>query len=96
MVIAAVVGGVLSIKYWITPTFLQLLLLLSLGVYGYFGQVYMTKAFQIASTNQVAPLKYHILHFDILNCLATVMRSLMHGPLRRTKEVRGGTLKPVI
>lgn len=66
MVIAAVVGGVLSIKYWITPTFLQLLLLLSLGVYGYFGQVYMTKAFQIASTNQVAPLKYLEVLFTVL------------------------------
>jgi len=29
-----------------------------LGVFGYLGQVYMTKAFQIASTRHVAPLKY--------------------------------------
>jgi drug/metabolite transporter (DMT)-like permease len=41
-------------------------LLLSLGVFGYFGQVYMTKAFQIASTNQVAPLKYLEVIFTVL------------------------------
>ena len=29
-----------------------------LGFFGYFGQVYMTKAFQTASTNIVAPIKY--------------------------------------
>ena len=32
--------------------------LMILGVFGYFGQVFMTKAFQTASTNIVAPIKY--------------------------------------
>ncbi|WP_298238441.1 DMT family transporter [uncultured Algibacter sp.] len=66
MVIAAIVGGILSIKYWITPSALQTMMLLSLGIFGYFGQVYMTKAFQIASTNQVAPLKYIEVIFTVL------------------------------
>jgi len=58
MMIATLVGGLLSINYWKTPIGVEWLLLISLGVYGYFGQLYMTKAFQTAATNQVAPLKY--------------------------------------
>lgn len=29
-----------------------------LGVFGFVGQLYMTRAFQIAATNKIAPLKY--------------------------------------
>ncbi|KJD36364.1 multidrug transporter [Tamlana sedimentorum] len=66
MVISTIVGGVISIFNWTTPTATELGLLLSLGVFGYFGQVYMTKAFQVASTNQVAPLKYLEVIFTVL------------------------------
>ena len=41
-------------------------LLLSLGIFGYIGQVYMTKAFQGAQTNIVAPLKYLEVVFTML------------------------------
>lgn len=58
MVIATLVGGILSINNWVNPIGIEWLLLFSLGIFGYFGQVFMTKAFQIGSTNQVAPLKY--------------------------------------
>ncbi len=58
MVIATLVGGILSINNWNNPVGVEWLLLGSLGVFGYFGQVYMTKAFQTAATNQVAPFKY--------------------------------------
>lgn len=58
MVISAVIGGLLSINNWVQPTGKQLLVLLSLGVFGYFAQLYMTKAMQVGETNQVAPLKY--------------------------------------
>ncbi len=58
MIIAAVLGGILAILDWTNPKGLEWLILLSLGVFGYFGQYYMTKAFQIAEVNQVAPLKY--------------------------------------
>ena len=43
---------------FVTPKGIEWLLLMLLGVFGYFGQLYMTKAFQSASTNQVAPFKY--------------------------------------
>lgn len=66
MVIATIVGGVLSIGNWVAPIGYEWLLLLSLGVYGYYGQVYMTKAFQIAKANQVAPFKYIEVVFTLL------------------------------
>ena len=59
MVMAFVFGGVLSIKYWQSPANLtEWLLLFSLGIFGYFGQLYMTKALQAQETNLVAPVKY--------------------------------------
>lgn len=58
MIIAAFFGGVLAISEWTNPTGIEWVLLLSLGVFGYFGQYYMTKAFQMSEINQVAPLKY--------------------------------------
>ncbi|QWX84944.1 DMT family transporter [Cellulophaga sp. HaHaR_3_176] len=58
MFVATVVGGVLSIFTWKSPQGIEWLLLSCMGVFGYFGQLYMTKAFQSASTTQAAPLKY--------------------------------------
>ncbi|WP_165749315.1 DMT family transporter [Cellulophaga sp. Z1A5H] len=58
MMIATIIGGVLTIFNWVTPKGIEWLLLLGLGIFGYFGQLYMTKAFQSGSTTQVAPLKY--------------------------------------
>ena len=58
MVFATLLGGLLSINNWVTPVGNEWLFLMLLGVFGYFGQVYMTKAFQTASTNIVAPIKY--------------------------------------
>lgn len=59
MCIAVITGGILSIFYWNqTPIGWEWILLLSLGVFGYFGQLYMTKAFQTQATNKVVSLKY--------------------------------------
>ncbi len=66
MCIAMVVGGVLSIFDWTTPSFIDVLLLLSLGIFGYFGQIFMTKAFQMGETNVIAPIKYVEVVFAIL------------------------------
>ena len=66
MIIATIVGGVLSLSNWKTPEGSEWLLLMSLGVFGYFGQLYMTKAFQMAKTNQVAPLKYLEVIFTLM------------------------------
>lgn len=66
MITAMILGGVLSIGNWVTPTGMEWPLLLSLGVFGYFGQIYMTKAFQIGATNIIAPLKYIEVVFSML------------------------------
>ncbi|WP_235015836.1 DMT family transporter [Aquimarina sp. AU58] len=58
MWISVTVGGILSIFNWTTPKGIEWLLLLSLGVFGYFGQLFMTKAFQSQATNKVVSLKY--------------------------------------
>ncbi|PQJ73116.1 EamA family transporter [Polaribacter butkevichii] len=58
MMFGTVLGGVLSINNWVTPKGIEWLFLVFLGVFGYVGQVFMTKAFQTASTNIVAPVKY--------------------------------------
>ncbi|WP_452226541.1 DMT family transporter [Lacinutrix cladophorae] len=66
MIISAIIGGVLCINHWTSPKGLEWLLLLSLGVYGYFGQLYMTKALQTGEINLVAPLKYIEVIFTML------------------------------
>ena len=58
MIFSAIVGGILAIKDWIMPQGLEWLILLSLGVFGYFGQLFMTKAVQSTQINLIAPLKY--------------------------------------
>lgn len=66
MVISAIIGGLLSISYWTKPEGLEWVLLLSFGAFGYFAQLYMTKAFQLAETNQVAPFKYAEVIFTMI------------------------------
>lgn len=66
MIIATVVGGVLSINNWITPKGVEWLLLSSLGLFGYFGQLFMTKALQTSETNIAAPFKYIEVVFTML------------------------------
>ncbi len=66
MCVATIIGAVLSIFYWKTPGLVDTLLLLSLGVFGFFGQLFMTKAFQLGETNVIAPLKYVEVIFAII------------------------------
>ena len=66
MLIATAVGGLFSISNWVNPMGWDWVLLFSLGIFGYVGQIYMTKAFQVASANFVAPLKYIEVVFTVL------------------------------
>ncbi|MHA7944186.1 DMT family transporter [Formosa sp. 3Alg 14/1] len=66
MVISAIVGALFTINNWTTPVGMQWVFLSLLGVFGYFGQLLMTKAFQNAQTNQVAPIKYIEVIFTML------------------------------
>lgn len=58
MIIATITGLILSLNSWVNPVGFEWVLLASLGVFGYFGQVFMTKAFQTGKTDQIAPFKY--------------------------------------
>lgn len=58
MFTATAFGGLMAIPYWQTPEGMDWALLLILGIFGFVGQFFMTKAFQIAANNLVAPLKY--------------------------------------
>ncbi|SCY10455.1 EamA domain-containing membrane protein RarD [Nonlabens sp. Hel1_33_55] len=66
MFIGTVLGGLLSISNWKNPIGAEWFLLAVLGIVGFVGQLYMTKAFQIASTNQIAPLKYLEVIFTVI------------------------------
>ncbi|MGB5386800.1 MAG: DMT family transporter [Eudoraea sp.] len=66
MCIAVIVGGIGAIFDWKTPVGIDWFLLLSLGVFGYFGQLFMTKAFQMGETNLIAPLKYLEVFFAVI------------------------------
>ncbi|MCH1538845.1 MAG: DMT family transporter [Flavobacteriaceae bacterium] len=59
MGIATIVGGIGTLFYWIKPVDLvDWMLLFSLGIFGYFGQLFMTKAFQLGQAYMIAPFKY--------------------------------------
>lgn len=58
MFIATCVGGLFSIFNWHPPIGIEWGLLLSLGIFGFIGQLFMTKSYQIAAIGTVAPLKY--------------------------------------
>jgi len=66
MLIATLVGGVGSLFFWRSPSLYELILLSSLGIFGFFGQLYMTKAFQNAEAHMVAPFKYVEVIFTLL------------------------------
>ena len=59
MLIATLVGGIGSFFNWTMPlSLMDWVLLFLLGILGYFGQLYMTKAFQFGQAYMVAPFKY--------------------------------------
>ena len=58
MGIATMVGGIGSTQNFLRPNTFDLTLLLLLGVFGFFGQYFMTKAFQQGEASKVAPFKY--------------------------------------
>ncbi|UCD60566.1 MAG: DMT family transporter [Flavobacteriaceae bacterium] len=66
MCVATIIGGIGAIFDWKTPVGIDWLLLSSLGVFGYFGQLFMTKAFQMGETNAIAPLKYLEVFFAVI------------------------------
>lgn len=58
MTAAVLCSGVMMISRWETPSPYYWSLLLLLGLTGYFGQLWMTRAFQSEKTSIVAPIRY--------------------------------------
>ena len=66
MLSAAVLSGFAMIPYWQQPSFHEWLMLIGMGTVGYFGQIYMTKSFQIEAASRVAPVKYMELIYSLI------------------------------
>ena len=66
MMFCTLFGGLIALFDWKTPPVKDILPLISMGIYGYFGQLYMTKAFQIENVNKIAPVKYMEVIFTVL------------------------------
>ena len=66
MFVAMVSGGILSLFNWKTPVGWEWFILLSMGIVGFFGQYFMTRALQIVETGKIAPLKYTEAIFALL------------------------------
>ena len=58
MSFATILSGIGMIAFWRTPASTEWLFLVGMGMFGYFGQVYMTKSLQLEMTSRVAPMKY--------------------------------------
>lgn len=68
MVLATIAGCIGTLYNWVRPdSVLEWLMLPALGVCGYFGQLYMTKAFGFGKTHQVAPFKYAEVVFGLIS-----------------------------
>ncbi len=58
MAMGVLVGGIGMMWDWQQPIGVEWVVLLTLGIFGFFGQYFMTRAFQVAEANVVAPFKY--------------------------------------
>ncbi len=58
MLVATMTGGILSYSTWVTPDGSDWILLLSLGIFGFFGQLLMTLSLQMDLLTRVIPFKY--------------------------------------
>lgn len=63
---AAILSGLGMINFWQAPTSQEWFLLISIGVIGYFGQIYMTQAFQAEAVSRVVPVKYMELIYSLI------------------------------
>ena len=107
MGIATLTGLIGSFNDFILPQGHEWLLLLILGFFGFFGQYYMTKAFQNGEASKIAPIKYSEVVFTLsfgvywfgevysltsLIGIALVIISLTLSVLYKAKKDREGQL----
>mgnify|MGYP006100785509 CR=1 FL=1 len=58
MFVSFIFSALFSINNWIVPSFIENLMLLSSGLFGYVGLLFLTKSLQGGEVNVLAPLKY--------------------------------------
>ena len=66
MVFSMIVTGLLMIPHWQTPTLQAFILLVLIGVLGYYGQVYMTKALQVENASRTIQIKYFEIVYSLI------------------------------
>jgi len=64
--VVSILGSLLFYKYWRMPIGEEWLWICLIGTLGLIGQVFLTKAFQLAETSAVAPIKYMELVYALL------------------------------
>ncbi|MEL6811406.1 MAG: DMT family transporter [Bacteroidota bacterium] len=64
--VASIVGSLFFVQSWRMPEGQEWIWVSSIGILGLIGQVFMTRAFQLADTNTIAPFKYMELVYALL------------------------------
>jgi len=64
--VASILGSLFFIEHWRMPIGQEWLWVSAIGVFGLIGQVFMTRAFQLADTNTIAPFKYMELVYALI------------------------------
>lgn len=92
MFTSMIAGLVFGCSTWIRPQGLEWVLLFSLGLTGFFGQLFMTKALQTSSISKVAPVKYSEAVFALLMGLFIFGESYTYYSLLGISLIIGGML----
>ena len=77
--VVSMVGSLFFIGSWRMPIGQEWLWVIGIGIFGLIGQVFMTKAFQLADTNTIAPFKYMELVYALI--LGLIFLDEKHGYL---------------
>lgn len=62
----SIIGSLFFIEYWRMPQGIEWWYVSGIGIFGLFGQVFLTRSFQLADTATVAPIKYMELVYALL------------------------------
>ena len=62
----SIVGSLFFVSHWRMPSGVEWYWVCSIGVLGMIGQLFLTRSFQLAETNVVAPIKYMELVYALL------------------------------
>lgn len=64
--VISIVGSLFFIQHWRMPVGVEWWYVSGIGVFGLFGQVFLTRSFQLADTATVAPIKYMELVYALI------------------------------